>query len=149
MGKMREELEKIQRDKIAEEIKREKDEDKAARDAILRQIEQDRAERRAKNAPSVISTATTPTVQPQTFSKDGKTKLAIRLLDGSSIIQEFDAKEILSAVRAFVVTQKNISYNITLAMPPKPAFEEEDMEKPLHALGLVPNARLQVVKRNY
>src|SRR5699024_8080535 len=69
-------------------------------------------------------------------SKDGKSKLAIRLFDGSQVIQEFDAKEVLSAVRAFIVTQKNIDFNITFAMPLRPPFSEEDMEKSLLALGL-------------
>lgn len=132
----------------------EKEADKAARDAILRKIEQDKAERRARNsggAPVVPATSVpVPVVSapPSTCNSSGKTKLAIRLLDGSSIIQEFDAKEVLSAVRAYIVTQKNIACNITLAMPPAPPFSEEDFTKPLHALGLVPNARLTVVKRN-
>lgn len=155
MGKMREEIEKLQREKFVESLRREKEADKAARDAILRQIEQDKAERRAKNSgnticPPIVTNATIAVAPSSSnFSKDGKTKLAIRLLDGSSLMQEFDSKEVLSAVRAFIVTQKNIDYNITLGMPPKPAFSEEDMGKSLYALGLVPNARLQVVKRSY
>ena len=87
-------------------------------------------------------------IPPPVSNANGKTKLAIRLLDGTSIIQEFEAKEVLSAVRAYVVTQKNIACNITLAMPPRPPFSEEDFTKSLQVLGLVPNARLQVVKRN-
>lgn len=117
----------------------------------MRKIEQDKAERRARNSGAPVAAATpVPVVSaPQSScNANGKTKLAIRLLDGTSIIQEFDAKEVLSAVRAYIVTQKNIVCNITLAMPPRPAFSEEDFTKPLHALGLVPNARLQVVKRN-
>lgn len=154
MGKMREEIEKIQREKFAESIRREKEQDKAARDSILRKIEQDKAERRAKTlggsvpTAAAASTGSTAPVESSNVSKDGKTKLAVRLLDGSSIMQEFDSKEILSSVRAYIVTQKNITCNISLAMPPKPAFTEEDMEKPLYILGLVPNARLQVVKRS-
>ena len=149
---MKDEIEKIQRDKIADTLKREKLAEKDARDSILRKIEQDKAERRAKLAgPSLVASPSTTPVAAAPLSnvpKDGKTKLAIRMLDGSSLLQEFDSKEVLSAVRAYIVTQKNITHNITLAMPPKPAFSEEDMEKPLHALGLVPNARIQVVKRN-
>ena len=148
---MKEELDKMQRDNFVKNLKREKDEEKAARDAILRQIELDKAERKAKLSaevppppvakPSVIMTS------QSTSSKEGKSKLAIRLLDGTQIIEEFDSKELLSSVRAFIVTQKNIDYNITLGMALRPPFSEDDMEKPLYALGLVPNARIQVVKR--
>jgi len=150
MGKMREELEKVQRLKIAEDLKREKEAAKAQKDAVLRQIEQDRAERKAKATGQNATSTIAPTITPvnHTVSKDGKTKLAIRLVDGTSMIQEFDAKEVLSAVRAYIITNKNIDYNITLAMPPLPAFKEEDYVKPLHALGLVPNARLNVVRIN-
>lgn len=153
--KMKDELELIQRQKIADEIKREKEADKAARDAILKKIEQDKAERKARLNPVAQTSPSTATpnldnlIKTNSVSKDGKTKLAIRLLDGSQVVQEFDCKEVLSAVRAFIVTQKNIDYNITFAMPPRPPFTDEDMTKPLQALGLVPNARINVVKRSF
>lgn len=149
MGKLRDELKKMQQENYIQNLKREKAENKAAREQILRQIEQDKEERKArfsKECPT--TTSTTPLVITSTASKTGKTKLAIRLLDGSQIIQEFDNKEVLSAVRAYIVTQKNIPFNITFAMSPRPAFTEEDMEKSLLVLGLSPNARLQVIKRS-
>lgn len=155
MGKMRDELQRMQQENYVKTLKREKEEEKAAREAIRRQIEQDKAERREKFASGSSSTGppatSTPPTRPSELynssSKDGKTKLAIRLADNTNMIQEFDAKEVLSAVRAFIVTQKNINYDITLAMPLRPPFSEEDMAKSLLVLGLVPNARLQVIKR--
>lgn len=153
MGKMKEEIEKMQRENFVASLKREKAEEKEARDRILRQIELDKAERKAKFSgtvppPSVQKPSLSSLITAQSSTaKDGKSKLAIRLLDGTQLIQEFDSKELLSSVRAFIVTQKNIDYNITLGMALRPPFTEEDMEKPLHALGLVPNARIQVVKR--
>ncbi|KAH9417563.1 UBX domain-containing protein 1 [Dermatophagoides pteronyssinus] len=156
MGKVRDELQRKQQENYIESLKREKDEEKAARDKILKQIELDKAERRARaqGIPTGANPSTSPAVitpsKPSlvsTASKTGKTKLAIRLLDGTQVVEEFDDKEVLSAVRAYIVTQKNIDFNITFTMPLRPPFTEEDMTKSLFVLGLSPNARLQVVKR--
>ncbi|OTF75606.1 hypothetical protein BLA29_005137 [Euroglyphus maynei] len=155
LGKVREELQRKQQENYIETLKREKDEEKAARDKILKQIELDKAERRAR-AQGITggnSSATIADITPSkpnivsTASKTGKTKLAIRLLDGSQVVEEFDDKEILSAVRAYIVTQKNLDFNITFTMPLRPPFTEEDMTKSLFVLGLSPNARIQVIKR--
>lgn len=155
IGKVREELERKQQENYIESLKREKDEEKAARDKILKQIELDKAERRAraqgivsgeKPSTAAVITPSKPSIV-SSASKTGKTKLAIRLLDGTQIVEEFDDKEVLSAVRAYIVTQKNIDFNITFTMPLRPPFNEEDMTKSLFVLGLSPNARLQVIKR--
>lgn len=153
MGKMKGELEDIQRRRLAEEIRKEKEADKAAKEKIRRAIEQDRLERKAKFSPEAATVAAPTTPKPLTVaassggSKEGKARLAIRLLDGSQVMQEFDAKELLAAVRAFIVSNKDINFNITFAMSPLPPFTEEDMTKSLHQLGLAPAARLNVVKR--
>lgn len=150
---MKSDLEDIQRRRIAEEIRKEKEDDKAAKEKIRRAIEQDRLERKAKFANETVSAAAPTVSKPLTvtassgISKDGKARLAIRMLDGSQVMQEFDAKELLAAVRAFVVSSKDINFNITFAMSPLPPFTESDMTKSLHQLGLAPAARLNVVKR--
>jgi len=147
---MKEELQNLQRKRVADEMKREKAEEKAARDAILRQIAADREERRSRNSPTVtvsasVGTAATPKQSP--VAKEGTCRLGIRLLDGTQLMHEFDSRESLSAVRVYVITQKSVDGDITFVMPPLPPFNEEDMQKPLNVLGLCPSARVHVVKR--
>ena len=152
IGKMKAELEQMQRAKIAEEMRREKAEAKAARDAVLAQIARDREEqKRARQQLSAPVQPSTPVVTPlsQTSSaaKDGKCRLAIRLLDGTQLVNEFDGRESLSAVRVFVITKTSPEINFTFVMPPQPPFTEDDMQKPLTALGLCPSARIHVIRR--
>ncbi len=147
LGKMKEELQDMERKRIAEEMKRSKAEEKAARNAVLKQIAADREERKLRNSQSVMPTITTPLMNIQSSSKDGSCRLAIRLLDGTQLIHEFDGRESLSAVRVYVITQKSVEGEITFVMPPNPPFSEEDMQKPLNVLGLCPSARVHVVKR--
>ncbi|CAG2162813.1 unnamed protein product [Oppiella nova] len=150
MGKMKEELEQMQRMKVAEDMRREKASDKAAKDAILRQIAADREEHRRRNSGQSAPAAVTPTSIPAPVSvttADGKCRLAIRLLDGRQLVNEFDSRESLSAVRVYVITQCSVDGDISFVMPPLPAFSEEDMQKPLNVLGLCPSARVHVIKR--
>ncbi|XP_054156167.1 UBX domain-containing protein 1-A-like [Oppia nitens] len=159
MGKMKEELEQLARIRAAEEMRREKAEEKRVRDAVLQQIAADREEHRRRAAGETNSTstaaaaATTATVTAAaavvtpTVPKDGKCRLAIRMLDGQQLINEFDAREQLSAVRVFVYTRAPVEGDISFVMPPNRAFNDDDMEKPLSALGLCPSARVHVIKR--
>ncbi len=55
-----------------------------------------------------MPTITTPLMNKQSSSKDGSCRLAIRLLDGTQLIHEFDGRESLSAVRVYVITQKSV-----------------------------------------
>lgn len=76
-------------------------------------------------------------------------KLAIRLPDGSSLIQKFTPNEQLAAVRLFIQLNRKDLFGpdsatrpFKLHMPPNKAFTEEDMERTLLDLGLCPSARL-------
>lgn len=149
---MKEELEQIQRAKVAEEMRREKAEAKAARDAVLAQIARDREEQRRSreqiSAPTQFSAPiASPLSQSGSAAKEGKCRLAIRLLDGKQLVNEFDGRESLSAVRVYVITQTSDESNFTFVMPPHSPFTEDDMQKPLSALGLCPSARVHVIRR--
>lgn len=80
-------------------------------------------------------------------------KLIFRLANGSTLTQTFGAKEQLAAVRLFI-DLKRAELDIS-AIPdlfriqtnfPRKIFEEDDYEKTLDLLGLVPSAVLMVSK---
>ncbi|XP_064407905.1 UBX domain-containing protein 1 isoform X2 [Latimeria chalumnae] len=107
--------------KLAEERRREKIEERLAKQRVREKIERDKAERAKK----------------------------IRLLDGSTLTQTFRAKEQMAAVRLYVElnrTDGQEPFNLITTFPRR-VFTEEDMEKPLQELGLVPSAVLTVSKK--
>ncbi|CAB0006230.1 unnamed protein product [Nesidiocoris tenuis] len=132
--------------KAIELRKREKEADKQARQKIMAQIEADKQARRAKAAGSnetatatvttapPVASAPTPAAPPKDYTR---TRLQIRLTDGSSITQTFGVKEQLSAVRLYVEMNRTDSQGPFSMMTtfPKKVFEEEDFEKPLDVLG--------------
>lgn len=153
-------LEDEQLKKLADERRREKEEEKKARQRVKDMIEQDKLARKQKAegatqepqqpkpaVPAVAPAQTAPN-QPKEYKE---TRIQIRLTDGSTLTQTFGAKEQLAAVRLFV----NMKRSENSAIPdlfrlqtnfPKRLFNEEEYEKPLDALGLVPSAVLIVSK---
>jgi len=141
--------------RIAEERRRDKLEDKIARQKIKEKIESDKLARKEKFAPQgggSSSPAAAPAPKPQaaaatiTPKKDyTTTRLQIRLPSGSPIIHEFSAKEALSAVRLWIGINRtdgqssDAPFSIATTFPRK-VFTEEDMAKPLDVLGLVPSS---------
>ncbi|KAK4301054.1 hypothetical protein Pmani_026789 [Petrolisthes manimaculis] len=94
------------------------------------------------------TTTTTTTTQKKEYST---TRLQIRLPSGTPMVQEFKAKEALSAVRLWISLNRQdgepADEPVKLSMSfPRKLFSEEDMDKPLDALGLVPSAVLMVSK---
>ncbi|XP_026463895.1 UBX domain-containing protein 1-B-like [Ctenocephalides felis] len=145
-------LEDMEIMKLVAERKREKEEDKKARERVKAQIEADKAARRAKAA-GVAEPA--PPIQPvqtiqPTVSRDySSAKLQIRMPDGSAFTQSFGAKEQLSAVRLFVQMKNYFGADQPFTLMtnfPKKIFTEDDYEKPLDSLGLVPTAVVIVTK---
>ena len=144
--------------KIAEERIRDKKENQLAKERVKAQIEQDKKDRkereaREKGETSASSTSTvnpisSTTVPTATPSKDySETRLQIRQLDGKPIVQTFKAKESLSAVRLYVQLNRQDQPGVAPKLMtnfPKKSFLEEDYDKPLHALGLVPSAVLMI-----
>lgn len=74
-------------------------------------------------------------------------RIQVRLQDGTALQETFDAKEQLAAVRLFVRLKLPNDTPFTLMTTfPRKVFTEDDYEKPLEALGLVPSAVLTVAK---
>lgn len=150
MSKTREEIQNLQRIKMAEDLRREKLEAKLAKEAVLREIEKDRMERRSKEAAAknqqLQNNKTITSANSSSSGEHTKCLIAINLPDGRQVQQDFDAKESLAAVRTFALVQGNVpaGQEVILSMPPSPPFSEEDMLKPLNVLGLCPRARLQM-----
>ncbi|CAH1405008.1 unnamed protein product [Nezara viridula] len=140
--------------KAIEQRKKEKEEDMKARQRIKDQIEADRQARREKmlqqqgiekpTPPPVVVEVAKPAVK-----KDyTETRIQIRLLNGESLTQTFGIKEQLSAVRLYIElnrTDGDGSFSLMTTFPRK-VFVEDDYDKPLDVLGLVPSAVVIVTK---
>lgn len=144
--------------KLAEMKKREKLEDKLARQRVKDQIARDRVDRAAKFG-TKSSTAEQPAPAPAAAAPVATTtapkkeydsaRLQIRLTNGSAITNSFGANESLAAVRLYIELNRTdgVASPFTLMTPfPRKVFTEEDMEKPLKELGLVPSAVLTITK---
>lgn len=90
---------------------------------------------------SLSSLATSPTGSYQ------QTKIQIRLQNGSTLMQTFDVKEQLSAVRLFIQMKQGADslFGLMTSFPRK-VFSAEDFETQLDTLGLVPSAVIIVTK---
>ncbi|EDW70651.1 UBX domain-containing protein 1 [Drosophila virilis] len=160
MTEARRRMEEIEMKKIVDQRKREKEEEKAARDRVRAQIEADKAARKARAeqsspgkpsdaVPSVSSTttATTPTGVKSPPRDYTETRIQVRLQDGSTLASEFNVKEPLSAVRVFIQVKTGIETPFALMTTfPRKIFADDDYEKPLEVLGLVPSAVITMTK---
>ncbi|XP_074424138.1 UBX domain-containing protein 1 isoform X2 [Larus michahellis] len=132
LGRLRQQLREEETRRAAAQRCRERAEERLARQRVREKIERDKAERAQK----------------------------VRLPDGRALTQSFRAREPLAAVRLFVQLQRDGGglggaggdtpplpepFCLRTAFPPR-RFTEEDMEKPLQELGLVPSAVLIVAK---
>ncbi len=130
----------------------------AAKERVRAQIEADKQARRereaqqrgdvAENTQKPAVAAVVPSSAPTEYTE---ARLQIRLPSGSPLVQTFKAKETLSAVRLYVeLNRKDGAPQGTqvrlMTSFPRRIFDEEDYEKPLDALGLVPSAVLMVQK---
>lgn len=150
-------MEEQEMKKIMDQRRREKAEEKAARDRVKAQIEADKAARKAKQAGE---TATSPVQSPPAVSSPTvssspaapknytNARIQVRMLDGSTLVETFDAKEQLAAVRLFVQLKLGPNpapFGLMTTFPRK-VFTAEDFDAPLEKLGLVPSAVLIVTK---
>lgn len=149
---VKQKLEEAEMRKLADERKREKMAEKMARQKIKEEIEKDKAERAAKfaqnKAPTTTSVKASGTSGAAAKKEYDETRLQIRLTNGSSLTQTFHAKEPLAAVRVYVQinrTDDQGPFSLMTTFPRK-IFSEEDMDRPLLDLGLVPSAVLVVTK---
>lgn len=151
-------LQEMEMKKIAEDRRKEKMEDQKARQRVKEQIAKDREDRKQRDlqnqnvAPSAATTATQEartSVQQQPKKEYDKCRLQIRLPTGQSLTQQFGVKEQLAAVRLYVQMNRTDGSTDPFALMttfPKRVFTEEDMEKPLSELNLVPSAVVLVTK---
>lgn len=69
------------------------------------------------------------------------------MLSGETLVETFDVKEQLSAVRLFIQIKQGVDEPFGLMTNfPRKVYGDEDFEKPLETLGLVPSAVLIVTK---
>lgn len=142
-----------------DERKRDKAEEKAARDRVLLKIESDKAARRAKSGQPPVEAAPVPQISSASSAtstitsppKDYKqTRVQIRLPNGTALTETFDKNEQLAAVRLFVqLKQGDEAGTTTFGMMttfPRKVFGEEDYELTLEQLGLVPSATIMITK---
>lgn len=158
---IRQKLQEDEMKKLAEERRREKLEEKLAKQRVREKIERDKAERAKKfgcssttqasalpeqMVPTLISS---PSQEPPVKREYDQCKIQVRLLDGTSLTHTFKAKEQLAAVRLYVELNRKDGgehpFHLLTSFPRR-VFTEEDMEKPLQELGLVPSAVLIVAK---
>lgn len=145
--------------KIANERKREKMEERLAKQRVKDQIARDRAERAGKFGkggadPQPVNAAATAapaqTVQPPAVEKKQHTtcKLQFRLTNGSTITGTFQATDTLEAVRNYIHdnrTDGSTPFNLMTTFPRK-TYADGDMETSLQDAGLVPSAVLILTK---
>ncbi|XP_069689431.1 UBX domain-containing protein 1 isoform X4 [Periplaneta americana] len=146
-------LEEDEMKKLVEQRKREKLEEKLARQRVKEQIEQDKIARRVKFGKGPIGDETKAAVLAESSqlqqahvsqpARDySQTRLQIRLTNGQALTQTFGSKEQLSAVRLYIEmnrTDGSGPFSLMTSFPKK-IFTDDDYEKPLDLLGLVPSA---------
>ncbi|XP_066247737.1 UBX domain-containing protein 1 [Euwallacea similis] len=144
--------EELEMKKIVEQRRREKEDERKARQRVMEQIEADKLARKAKfggaqeqSVPEKLPPASVEKKPPTNYSE---VKLQIRLIDGRTLVQNFGAKEPLSAVRLYVDMNRTDGegpFKLMTSFPRK-IFTSEDYDKPLDTLGLAPAATLIVSK---
>ncbi|XP_044304402.1 UBX domain-containing protein 1 isoform X2 [Varanus komodoensis] len=159
---IRQKLQEDEMKKLAEERRREKLEEKLAKQRVREKIERDKAERAKKFGRSSSQASSppepvpptpvppSPSQEPPVKREYDQCRIQVRLLDGTSLTQTFKAKEPLAAVRLYVELNRQDGgeepFNLLTSFPRR-VFTEEDMERPLQELGLVPSAVLIVAKK--
>lgn len=147
--------------KIAEERRRDKEMERLAKERVRGQIEKDKKDRAAKfaktsatqqvaeesptPAPPPAATVTQPPAEKKQYDQ---CRIQVRLTNGQTLTQSFGSKEQLAALRLYIQMNRTDGDGPFSLMTPFPrkVFTEEDMEKPLTELGLVPSAVIMITK---
>ncbi|TRZ09924.1 hypothetical protein HGM15179_017183 [Zosterops borbonicus] len=158
LSKLREWRRDEERRRAAEERRRDRAEERAARQRVKEKIERDKAERAQRFAPVAPEPSPVPPQEPPAPREYDQCRIQVRLPDGRSLTQSFQPREPLAAVRLFVELHWGQTgetggsgsppepFSLRTAFPRR-LFTEEDMEKPLQELGLVPSAVVIVAKK--
>lgn len=138
--------EKEQRE-IMLERQRAKQEERMARQRVLAQIAQDKAERKArlegKTEPAPqAAPAPVPTQAPASVSNATVARIQFRLPDGSTVVNQFEATATLASVREFLNPRlSNSQYRLSTSFPRR-TFTDNENQSTLKELGLVPSTVL-------
>ncbi|XP_063281334.1 UBX domain-containing protein 1 [Prinia subflava] len=157
LSRLREWRRDEERRRAAEERRRDRAEERAARQRVREKIERDKAERAQRFAPVPPDPAPAPApAQEAPAPKEyEECRIQVRLPDGRALTQRFRAREPLAALRLFVELHRGNGngpggppepFSLRTAFPRR-LFTDEDMEKPLQELGLVPSAVVIVAKK--
>lgn len=136
---------------MMEERQRARTEEKVARDRILAQIAQDKADRVARfgTSPPAGTQNQEPGVVPNRPSASVNTNTAMlqfRLPDGTNKTHDFDSTCTLEEVRSFLVQNLNLPYRFTLSTTfPRREFTADNNQDTLRELELCPNAVILVI----
>lgn len=134
-----------------EQREREKKEQQEAKQRILAQIQQDKADRAARfqtnPAPSTSNQQTSPQPTRKPTANSNIARLQFRLPDGSSYTQDFPSTNKLQDVQTYIRNNLNLTFtNFTLSTTfPRREFNEQDFRSTLLELELVPNAVILIL----
>ncbi|OCT81689.1 hypothetical protein XELAEV_18024197mg [Xenopus laevis] len=165
LSAIKQKMQEQEMQKAAEDRRREKQEEKMARERVREKIARDKADRARRfggassepisppaetSIPATTPSPSSPVQEPPTKKEYDQCRIQVRLLDGSALSQTFRAREQLAAVRLYVELNwpggPPGPFSLLTSFPQR-VFTEEDMEKPLQELGLVPTAVLIVAKK--
>ncbi|CAG4949810.1 unnamed protein product [Parnassius apollo] len=137
---------------IQEERKREKMENNLARQRILEQIAQDRAERRARDqppaAPAPPASQPAPPPPPPTVGDGGsRARVQFKMADGSAHTAHFDVDATLQELRRYVADNLQLRLGEFSLWTAFPRQELTESESTLRQLRLAPSAALLVLPR--
>ncbi|GAB1600082.1 UBX domain-containing protein 4-like [Argonauta hians] len=142
---------------MQDEIKKEREEDRRARQRIKEEIDRDRAQRKAKYEKEKLEREMLQKEMREKKEKENQmtaaekeaarrefSRIQFRLPNGTSITQQFKSSEPLSAARNFI--SQHAGSNIQLyTMFPKRTFTNQDMNCSLLSLDLVPSSVILVI----
>ncbi|CAH2056267.1 unnamed protein product, partial [Iphiclides podalirius] len=134
---------------IQEERKREKMENNLARQRILEQIAQDRAERRARDQPPPPQPPQTSQPPPPSTVGDGgsRARVQFKMADGSAHTAHFDVDATLQELRRYVSANMQLQQSEFSLWTAFPRQELTESESTLRQLHLAPSAALLVLPR--
>uniref|UniRef100_S4PBN0 UBX domain-containing protein 4 n=2 Tax=Pararge aegeria TaxID=116150 RepID=S4PBN0_9NEOP len=146
------ELKKWQADQemkqIQEERKREKKENNLARQRILEQIAQDRAERKAREQPLPAPSAPAQVVPPSSVGdSSGRARVQFKLPDGEAHTAHFDVTATLADVQRYVAENLQLTRSTFSLWTAFPRRELTEVDATLQELQLAPSAALLVLQR--
>lgn len=150
-------MEELEMKKLIDERKRDKEEEKQARLKIKQLIEEDKLARKKaaesanakENEQQTVTEAPKPIVSQTSSTRNySETKIQLRLTDGQTLTQTFNVNEQLSAVRLFIElnrTDGDAPFSLMTNFPRK-FFADQDYDRKLIDLGLVPSAVIFVAR---